>query len=154
MADPGAALVDIVGPPPPVSAPTHTTEQLVAVFVVALVFALGVWIIRRWSAWRVRLTLRRLRHAHEAGRIDTREAAFCLAAALRRYFGVMRIDGVSVPPGAGRRWVVVLRRLDRLRYAKPGTSVSLAEQWRRLSAVTARRLARRAPWRPSRGRVP
>lgn len=141
MANRGAGLIDIIGPPPPAPAPEHTPVLLAGLLIVLAVAALSIWTARRWPVWHARLVTRRLCRAHEAGTIDARTAAYDLGSALRRYFRVTRLDAAAAPPGIARDWSVVLRRLDRLRYGRsPGPGATVA-QWRRLSVVTARRLA-------------
>lgn len=141
MADPVGALNDIIGPASPVHAASGAGVYLAGGLAGAAAIAVAIWAARRLGVWRTRAALWRLRRAHRAGRVDTREASYRLAAELRRHAGTHRLDARAIPPHAGPSWAVLLRRLDRLRYARPGGPDRHPEQWRRVCASAARRLA-------------
>jgi len=142
MADPNAALIDIVGPAAPAQS-AGTGWPFVEWLLVALaIAALVVWIAVRLPVWRTRLALWRLRRAYQAGLVDTREASYRLAAELRRHYHLRRLDAASVSMRAGGDWCALLRRLDRFRY-RPTASRTSPRQWRRLCDAAGRRLGTR-----------
>lgn len=153
MADPAAGLIDIIGPASPAHTGTSLSVFLAWSLVTVVLVGLLAWLIVRLPVWRTRLVLRHLRRVHRARLIGTREAAYRLAAELRRHYRVRRLDALCVPGEAWREWGAVLRRLDRLRYATEGSSTrgsaqakSSAAQWDRMCEVAARRLGRTRQW--------
>ncbi len=142
MADPNAALIDIVGPAGPAQSAGGGWPFFQWLLVAVAVAALVVWIAARLPVWRTRLALWRLRRAHEAGLMDSREASYRLAAELRRHYRLRRLDAASVSMHAGGDWSAVLRRLDRFRY-RPAQSRASPRQWQRLCDAAVRRLGTR-----------
>jgi len=139
MADLGNALNDILGPASPAHGASMAGAYVAWALAAAALVGLAFWGGPRLRVWRTRLALWRLRRAHRHARVDTRQAAYRLAAELRRYFAVQRLDADAIPPGAGPGWAVVLRRLDRLRYRR---GPERAGQWQRVYDCSQARLKR------------
>ena len=129
MAELAPTLVDIIGPSAPPPAVNEVASSLPTMMLVLLVVVLGIWWWRGRLRRRAAQQLKKIQLSFQAGELSAHDAAYLIAAALRRELKLVRI-GPGMPPqylseGERENWDSFVQRLDQLRYL-PGIAQEAA----------------------------